>query len=219
MGYRHMNKLMLSLITVSVLAANSAFAKNLGQLSEDRIPQNLVQASEFLEVMKNPAAHITSREQDRVRLRGNASHSRYWWGSYYGGLGYMGYGYYYPYYYGAYYYPYYSYGWYPSYYGYGWAKEPGNSTGMHETSDVSSVGNESFAREASRNAIEARIDAAHTPVVCFAADESGQYYAEAREAIDVLSAQDAANRECAGSQGHCVKQNLGCAVAFGDVNK
>ena len=138
------------------------------------------------EFLDTIATSDMTQSENVTDVRSHSDHDRSSnrWG--WGGWG-LGYGwgsYYYP----SYYYPYY---YYPSYY-YPWLDN----------------------RSANAETPAPVKDREHVPVVCFASDSSGSYYAHADTLSNVVSAQDRANHECLTSGGSSCTQNLGCAIAY-----
>ncbi len=182
-----MKKLTLSFAIVSAFVMHSAFARDLGVLDNSKVPQNLIPATEFSQYLKS----VDNAQEPNQSQNRNSAHSRWWYGGY-GGY----YGSYYPYYYPYYSYPYYGYG-----YGYGswWADEQGNRPAHRDAN--------------TQNHAVDNMDAAHVPVVCFASDQNGHWFAHADLALNVESTQQVANRECVSSGGNNCSLNLGCALA------
>src|SRR5262245_57108336 len=105
-----MRKVIMTILALSALVAQSALADNLGVISDEKKPQNLMPASEIVKNLTAPAVATTDRSFDcdfddfGFGLGLGLGFDRWW-----GGRGYWPYyGYYYPYY--NYYYPYYGYG-------------------------------------------------------------------------------------------------------------
>ncbi|MFZ9595268.1 MAG: hypothetical protein ACO3A2_04235 [Bdellovibrionia bacterium] len=203
-----MNKIIM--IGLALLSTQGAFAQNLGVLSDNKKPEKLLPATEFAQFVAQPhhePLDLPSVQPGSARTESNSLMGRSdLWGLY-------GYGYgYYPYsYYGSYYpyysYPYYGYSSYYPYYGYGtygWWLD-GESTGRH-------VNLKNNRANLSGSSVNPNLEAARAPVVCFAQDSSGNTFAEASEARNVLKTQQAANEECLASGASCI-QNLGCALA------
>ncbi len=210
-----MKKILLSILALSTFCSFSAFAQNLGQISEDRQPQNLKSAESFVKYANSREqsvnnSHSVARTGDALRSHRDFDDcDDFMFGL--GGLG-LGawdlslgwglwpytssyfpyYGYYYPYYYGSYYYPYY----YGSYYPYYWS-QPNDSQQPRTTGN---------------NHQTVATDRAHTPVVCFTSDQAGNWYANVDTAANAVKTQSALNQECAQAGGTC-HQNLGCALA------
>jgi len=205
-----MKRLILIGLAMSVLTVQSVFAQDLGVLSDENKPQNLISSQEFLNTLN---AALTSESQsvnelgtDNSSLNANETNARYRHrGGYYGG--------YYPYYYPSYYYPYYGYPsyYYPYYYGYG-RHHRHHRRHLNETPNVNAR-TALESSESSSDTSNTAMDASQTPVVCFASNESGNWYAMADVASNVLSTQEAANSACLASGVNCT-QNLGCAIAF-----
>jgi len=197
-----MRSLIAFSLTMVALLSQSAFAKNLGVLSDDKKPQNLLSAQEFI---NGSSATDVNRADEPQNLTNDAR--RGWHGggyhhNYYPSYGYnyypsYGYGSYYP----SYYYPYY---YYPSY-GYGY--------GHHRWRHLDDNSQNNLSGESTNNVGD--LDASHVPVVCFAEDTSGNMYADASGALDAAATQEKVNKECLSSGVSC-SQNLGCAVAYGD---
>ncbi len=218
-----MKKLFFSLLAISALSSASAFAQNLGQLSEDRQPKNLKPAEAFVQYAnthEQTAARPHSVAPGTAALRTQHNNDDYcdsddflfglgglglgaWdlglgWGLWpYTSSYFPYYSYYYPYYYGSYYYPY-SYGSY--YYPYYWSQP--NDDQQPRTA----------ARPDSNTRDSVATDRSHTPVVCFAADDAGNWYANVDTANNAVRTQTTLNNECAQSGLNC-RQNLGCALA------
>ncbi len=209
-----MKKILFSLLALSAFCT-PAFAQNLGQISEDRQPQKLKPADSFVQYANSrEQSHSVASPRDTMRSNSHDDCDDFLFGL--GGLGLgawnlsLGWGlwpyssyyfpyssYYYPYYYGSYYYPYsYGYG-YGSYY---WSQPNDNQ----QPSTAAST--ESGTRQT------VATDRAHTPVVCFAADESGNWFANVDTAANAVRNQTALNQECTQSGGSC-RVNLGCALA------
>ncbi len=215
-----MKKILLSLLAISAFCSYSAFAKNLGQINEDQQPQNLRSAETFVKyatVQDHSVTNSTARNQ--VNHNNLDDCDDFLFGL--GGLGLgawdlsLGWGlwpyssyyfpyssYYSPYYYGSYYYPY-SYG---SYYPYFWSQPNDNQQPRTATRTESNT----------RQTVAA--DRAHTPVVCFASDDAGNWYANMGTAADAVKTQSALNTECAQSGAGC-HQNLGCALATSSADR
>jgi len=192
---------MIIVLAMSALVAQSALARNLGALSDDQKPQKLSPASEFVNMdsVNSDSALNDSNEAVTSESQGLTSDVRRG----HGGYGHhYGHGYYrhYPYYN---YYPYYGYGYgynYP-YYGYGYNypyRRYANESGV-SSSDVTT------------NNIQNTADGSRTPVVCFASDASGNWYADADTSTNALTVQQNVNNECLQSGANCA-QNLGCAI-------
>lgn len=193
-----MKKLLSVGLAMSVFLINSAFAQNLGVLNSDTKPQDLISAGEVTNYLNSTESNSTNTllPDNELQPRNDARYNR---GRGYGrGYGYnYGYGNYYPYYYPSYYYPYYNH----------YRHRYYNSNTALETS---------LAPEHDSNRstnTQPITDAAHTPMVCFAADAAGTWYANADIALNVSSAQQSANSECLASGGNC-SQDLGCALAY-----
>ncbi len=195
-----MRRILLLSLAMSAFAAPLAFAQNLGVLSNEKTPQNLLPASEFLKQLAEPNAmesrNTVTTQGNHHALDANRAHNQesdFWdWGSMYGAYSYF------PYYYPSYYYPYYNYSsyYYPGYYGWGWLDDQSSTTHTPTTN----------AR------LQTPTDRAHTPVVCFSSDSAGAWFASADIASNVANTQEAANNECLASGANC-SQSLGCAVA------
>jgi hypothetical protein len=218
-----MKKILISAIACSLLSTYSAFAQNIGQLEQDRQPQKLRSAEEFVKYaaasVQNPAPHSAAPLTHGTTEARTQNHfddcddfglglgmgSLGLLGSWDMGLGwglwpYVGsyfpyYSYYYPYYYGSYYSPYY----YP-YSSYYWA-QPNDDQQPNTAARTQTETHQAVAT-----------DRAHTPVVCFASDTSGNWYANVDTAANAVKTQQAINHECAQSGLDCT-QNVGCALA------
>ena len=171
-------------LAVSGLFAQTAFAQNLGALGENEKPQSLLSADQFLNINSG-----VLRGESDVRYR-HRSFNRYRRYPHY----YYPYNYYYPsyYYYPNYYYPY------GSYY-----SDRSNGSENENSLDQARVPGDRSQTE---------FDASQLPVVCFASDASGSWYAIADAASNAQLTQTRVNQECLGS-GLNSCQNLGCAFA------
>lgn len=189
--------MILTAIAMSFFVVQTGFAQDLGVLKDSDKPSNLLPASEFLKAISNPSAVTSGSENTTTATRDHTATDRRWggwggWGGGWGGWGgYSGYGYGYPY----YYYPYYSGYYWPSYYGGYWADASNSDSDSQATTN------------------EGPRDAAHTPVVCFASNDSGNWFASADLASNAVKTQDAANHECVTAGVSCA-QSLGCALAY-----
>lgn len=212
-----MKKLIFSLLAVSAFCS-PAFAKNLGQLSEDRQPQNLKPADTFVQYANShdQAAPTNNSHGDANRsnlhdcddflfgmggLGLSAWDLSLGWGLWPYTYSYFPYySYYYPYYYGSYYYPY-SYGYYGYSYPYYYWSQPSDNQ-QPRTATRSDNNHQSMVAT----------DRTHTPVVCFAADDHGNWFANVDSAANAVKNQNALNQECSQSGSTC-RANLGCALA------
>ena len=183
-----MKFVILTNLAFSLLLAQSAFAQNLGVLSDDQKPHDLVSANELTTGLNG---NSDSNLNSDVRGRG------YGYGHGYG----YGYGHGY-----GYRYPYYNYPYYPYYYPYRYYSQDnagGTTTSALDQSRIQ--GNE----------VQPTAEVSQTPVVCFASDSAGTWFAEADVSSNAASVQDKANQECLTSGAQC-SVNLGCAIATND---
>ncbi len=187
-----MTQLKVTICGLGLLAliGQSAHAKNLGVLSQDQLPKNLVTATELAANPPDTELRNSNSQNLRSDARGGGNSSgrgRGHGGGY--GRGY-GYGYYYP----SYYYPYY---YYPYYYPYStyYLNDEGDTESTNLPASPSSS-----------------LSSSSAPGVCFSSDSTGHWFAHADAASNAASAQETANRECLASGANC-SQNLGCAIA------
>jgi len=221
---------------VTLFGLNSAFAQNLGALSDEAKPQKLISATEIADYLKTPTPttqvernHINPRNQNNLCGLGC------------GGLGWdslgLGWGGFYPSYYPSYTVPYYdpffssyySPYYYPSYYGsygsyytpsygsyyspsYGSYYTPSYDSSYYPSNYYGLNEDNGNGNRAQANTNDQKpMDREHVPLVCFAADSSGTWFSNIDFASNVLKNQQAASNECSTSGVNC--QSLGCAFA------
>jgi hypothetical protein len=215
-----MKKFIILIAAMAIVTAQSAFAKNLGALPDAQQPKNLVSASEFLKYISSPeATHYRTPEQnnnvrshvrwdddfgDRCDSFDNFGPYGYWGGFFPGAFPLLAFPFISPSFFLPPIIPTFGYG-----YGYPFATTPWYGSPFYWADE---------SGDTTANQTQITRDAAHAPVVCFASDASGNWYANADIASNVDSTQKNTNDECLKSGAQC-SQNLGCAVVRGvDTN-